>query len=101
MKHFVRSVLVSLSLFAVPAFASPAQVPAPTSTQETLILKRGSSMSVKVPGMNRIAIGDPEIAEVEVPDKSAIRLTGLKAGETTLVVWSGTDIKTYRLVVEG
>jgi Flp pilus assembly secretin CpaC len=101
MKNFVRSVLVSLSLFSVPVLASPSQVPAPADTQETLTLRPGGSTTVRAPGMNRLAIGDPEIVGIEVPDKTVIRITALKAGETTLVVWSGTVIKTYRLVVEG
>ncbi|MBN1206532.1 MAG: pilus assembly protein N-terminal domain-containing protein [Myxococcaceae bacterium] len=101
MKTFVRSVLVSLSLFSVPVLASPAQVPAPADTHETLTLRPGGSKVVKAPGMNRLAIGDPEIADIKVPDKGSVRITALKAGETTLVIWSGTVIKTYRLVVEG
>lgn len=102
MKNFVRSVLVSLSLFAVPVLASPSQAPAPADTQETITLHKGGSTTVKAPGMHRLAIGDPAIADVNVPEKGdVIHLTALKVGETTLVVWVGdTVIKTYHLTVQ-
>lgn len=105
MKHFVRSVLVSLSLFAVPVLASPSQAPAPADThdtQETISLHKGGSTTVKAPGMHRLAIGDPAIADINVPEKGdVIHITALKEGETTLVVWVGdTVIKTYHLTVQ-
>jgi len=102
MKHFVRTVLVSLSLFAVPVLARPSQTPAPADTQETITLHKGGSTTVKAPGMNRLAIGDPEIADINVPDKgNVIHITALKAGETTLIVWVGDSvIKTYHLTVQ-
>ncbi len=102
MKHFVRSVLVSLSLFAVPVLASPSQAQAPADTQETITLHKGGSTTVKAPGMHRLAIGDPAIADINVPEKGeVIHITALKAGETTLVVWVGdTVIKTYHLTVQ-
>ena len=101
MKNFARGVLVSLSLFAVPVLASPSQAPAPADTQETLTLHKGGSTTVKAPGMNRLAIGDPAIANIDVPEKGdVIHITALKAGETTLIVWVGdTVIKTYHLTV--
>ncbi|MDY7232142.1 pilus assembly protein N-terminal domain-containing protein [Hyalangium rubrum] len=102
MKHFARSILVALTLFAGPVLANPSSPPpASADTHETLSLRKGGSKVVQAPGMNRVAVGDPEIAEITFPEDAVIHVTGLKAGETTLVVWIGTTIKTYRIVVQG
>jgi pilus assembly protein CpaC len=101
MKHFVRSTLVALSLFAVPVFANPSQQPTPAEAQGTITLKVGETQDLQVPGLTRLALGNIEFAEVKAEGKEIVRIEGRKAGETTLLVWSGKNRKAYRLVVQG
>jgi pilus assembly protein CpaC len=101
MRHFARSTLVALSLIAAPALASsPPQQPAPAAAQETLTVRTGNAKTLQAPGVTRVAIGDPEIADIDVADGGVLRIEGRKAGETTLLVWTGAARKEYRIVVE-
>ena len=71
--------------------------PAP---QETLHIKAGQSHDLPLKGMTRIAIGDPEVVDVKVTG-DVIHITGLKKGETSMLVWSGKDDKrAYTLSVK-
>ena len=100
MKHFVRSTLVALTLLSVPVFASPPSKPAPADARETVTVRAGNSKALKAPGVTRVALGDPEIADVKVTEDDVLRVDGLKAGETTLIVWTGKARKEYRIVIE-
>jgi pilus assembly protein CpaC len=40
-------------------------------------------------GVDRVAIGNPEVADVNVVNRSQVLVTGKKPGSTTLMVWSG------------
>jgi hypothetical protein len=82
MKHFVRSALLALSLFSVPVLAEQTQKPAPAAADETITLRAGNSKSLTIPGGN------------------VIRIDGLKAGETTLIIWTGNVRKSYHIVVK-
>lgn len=101
MKHVVRSTLVALSLFSVPAFASPSQKPAPAEAQETITVPVGGTKDLQVPGLTRVALGNVEFADVKVEGDGIVRIQGLKAGETTLLVWNGKGRKAYRILVQG
>lgn len=101
MKHFVRSTLVALSLFSVPAFANPSQKPDPAAVEETITVHVGSTKDLQVPGLTRIALGNIEVADVKTAGGGIVRIEGLKAGETTLLVWAGKARKAYRLVIQG
>jgi len=101
MKHLVRSTLVALSLFSVPTFANPSQKPDPAAVEETITVKVGSTKDLQVPGLTRIALGNIEFADVKTQGDGIVRIEGTKAGETTLLVWSGKARKAYRLVIQG
>ncbi|MFP2906135.1 pilus assembly protein N-terminal domain-containing protein [Pyxidicoccus sp. 3LFB2] len=75
-----------------------AKVPAP---DETLTLKKGDTREVQVKGMTRVAMGDPQVADISVGGKDRVRVTASTAGETTLLVWSGGEQarRVYRIVV--
>jgi Flp pilus assembly secretin CpaC len=52
----------------------------------------------------RIAVGDPEIADIDVTsaEKGLLRVTGSKKGSTMLLVWKKDGSrKAYRLVIKG
>jgi Flp pilus assembly secretin CpaC len=101
MKHFVRSTLVALTLFCVPAFAGSSEKSAPAASEERLTVRAGNAKTLNAPGVTRLALGDPEIADVKMAGGDVIRIEGLKAGETMLIVWVGKARKSYRIVVEG
>ncbi len=76
--------------------------PAPAApAEETVTLKKGGTHELKVKDLSRVAVGDPEVADIEATGKDGLRITGKKAGETTMLVWSGAEqqMATYRLVV--
>ncbi len=101
MKRFFRGTLVVLSLLSVPSLAEEPTKPAPAAAAEELITMRaGTSKTLTVQNLTRLALGDPEIADVKVLGDNAIRIDGLKAGQTVLLLWTGNTRKPYRVVVE-
>jgi len=101
MQAFIRGTLVVLTLLAIPALADPAQKPAPAAaTDEVLTLKAGSQKKLTVLGITRVALGDPDIADVDLIGDSTVRIDGKKAGETKLLIWTGEVRKAYRIVVQ-
>ncbi|QRN97359.1 pilus assembly protein N-terminal domain-containing protein [Archangium violaceum] len=101
------AVVLTVTLFGSGVGASE-QPPAPASAQDkvekTITLMKGEGQTLEVKNLVRVAIGDPEVAEVtfEGPDDRIIRLTGSKKGETTLLVWTKDGArKAYRIVTQG
>ncbi|QDE65573.1 MULTISPECIES: pilus assembly protein N-terminal domain-containing protein [Myxococcus] len=105
MHHPIGLALVALALVGAPALAEESK-PAPSSgasatTEETVVVKKGSHRELQIPGMVRIAIDEPEIADIKALGKGVLRITGKQAGETALLVWAGPENKrsSYRIVV--
>jgi|GEM_PF-3575804 len=113
----VKKMMGVLAVTAVAVFgtAAGAEQVAPAAAQgspaapsETISLKKGEVYTLQVKDLVRIAVGDPETADISVDDKKdqkdtvGVRITGRKAGETTLLTWTkdGTR-KAYKLVVQG
>jgi Flp pilus assembly secretin CpaC len=99
-KHLARCALVALSLCSIPTLADPSQKPAPQAEGELLSLRAGSTQALEIVGVTRIALGDPDIADVELQGDHVIQIKGVKAGETRLLVWTGEKRKAYRIVVQ-
>jgi Flp pilus assembly secretin CpaC len=76
-----------------------AQKPAP---EETLTLKKDEVRTLVVKEFTRLAVGDPQVADISVSGTDGVRIQGRKQGETTLLVWTkdGTR-KAYKLVIQG
>ncbi|WP_224368551.1 pilus assembly protein N-terminal domain-containing protein [Hyalangium versicolor] len=100
MRRFVRSILVAVSLFSVPVFAEADPQPAPKAAPETLTVRAGSSKTLELVGLTRLALGNPDVADASVVGGGDVRIDGLKAGETTLLVWTASGRKEYRIVVK-
>lgn len=100
MKQLLLGTLVALSWCSVPALADPPRKPAPQAAEEKLTVPAGSSKSLEIANITRLALGDPEIADVTTVGGNVIRIDGKKAGETVLLVWAGAKRKAYRIVVE-
>ncbi|MFY0527075.1 pilus assembly protein N-terminal domain-containing protein [Archangium gephyra] len=107
--------VLAVTAVAVLGTAAGAEQVAPAAAQgspaapaETISVKKGEVYTLEVKDLVRIAVGDPETAGVSVADKAekkdatGVRITGRKAGETTLLTWTkdGTR-KAYKLVVQG
>lgn len=59
------------------------------------------SRYVQEAGLSRVAIGSPEIADVQLLSANEFLLVGKKAGSTTLLVWSGAGRQEYIVTVSG
>ncbi|WP_158621778.1 pilus assembly protein N-terminal domain-containing protein [Corallococcus aberystwythensis] len=101
--RFVALTLGTLLLGAPPAWAKePAAREEAPAADETLTLKKGAKQVLTVPGLSRVALGDPSVADVKTTGRDGVEVSGLAAGKTTLVVWGdGGKRRTYRIVVDG
>lgn len=59
------------------------------------------SRYVQEAGLSRVAVGSPEIADVQLLSANEFLLVGKKAGSTTLLVWSGAGRQEYIVTVSG
>ena len=87
-------VLTSLLLSAGVVLAAPtvhAATPLNVAVHE--------SRYVQEPGLSRVAIGSPEIADVQLLSAREFLLVGKKAGSTTLLVWSANGRQEYIVTV--
>ena len=57
------------------------------------------SRYVQEPGLSRVAIGSPEIADVQLLSAREFLLVGKKSGSTTLLVWSANGRQEYIVTV--
>ncbi|WP_257461850.1 pilus assembly protein N-terminal domain-containing protein [Archangium lipolyticum] len=101
------AVVLAVTMFGSGAGAKPPapnETEAPAKVEDTFVLRKGEGRTLEVKNLVRVAIGDPEVAEVtfEGSDDMIIRLTGSKKGETTLLVWTKDGArKAYRIVTQG
>ncbi|WP_375755698.1 pilus assembly protein N-terminal domain-containing protein [Corallococcus exercitus] len=105
--RFVALTLGTLLLGAGPTWAKepaartadPEEAPA---ADETLTLKKGAKQVLTVPGLSRVALGDPSVADVKTTGKEGVEVSALAKGTTTLIVWgTGGKRRMYRIVVDG
>ena len=101
----VTAVAVLGTVAGAEQVAPAAAQGSPAAPSETISVKKGEVYTLGVKDLVRIAVGDPETADVSVDgqkDTVGVRITGRKAGETTLLTWTkdGTR-KAYKVVVQG
>ena len=59
---------------------------------ETISIELGKQLSYRYgKSIRRVAVGDPEIADVAMIDDRQVLITAKKPGATSLMLWSGTD----------
>lgn len=68
---------------------------------ETLTLKVGETRPLSFPGVTRVAVADPSISDIRMGEGQKLLVQARKAGETTLLVWTGEGRKAYRIIVQG
>jgi pilus assembly protein CpaC len=64
----------------------------------TVSLGVGSQKVLTIPGLSRVALGDPAIAEVKTLGSGQLLITGLGEGKTTLLVWKTSGQRVSYLV---
>jgi pilus assembly protein CpaC len=70
-----------------------------TAALPSLTVPSGSMKRVPFDTMTRVVTGNPDIADVTIVSENEILLHGNTPGETDLVVWDGSGVHTYRVVV--
>ena len=83
--------------------ASASILLATPAVQAAMPLRIAVNESRYVPdaGLSRVAVGSPEIADVQLLSANEFLLVGKKAGSTTLLVWSGAGRQEYIVTVSG
>jgi len=90
----------ALLLFALGIFASSAARAQAAGDGSTISLGVGQQKTISVSNVQRVAIGDPEIADVkQVGGGSELILTGVGEGRTSLLVWRANDSRISYLIV--
>lgn len=107
MKRLSRGVLVAWGLAGLPLLALAQPIPrppapgvraAPAPAAPQVALHVGAQQRLDVPGLQRVTVGDPAVADVRT---AAAHLTvrGMAPGRTTVTVWAGEVRTSYDVVV--
>ncbi len=67
---------------------------------EPVRLTPGSQSVLHVPGVTRVGIGDPAVADVTATTKGELLITAKTRGRTTLTVWTGKGLRTHDVIVD-
>ena len=102
MRNVLGMVMVALALAGPAALAKDKAAPpvpqAAPKEGDTLKLKRGETKAFLFPGVTRVAVGDPEIADIEVAQSGTLVVKGGEQGKTTLLVWTADKARHSYLV---
>lgn len=63
-------------------------------------LYQGQSIVIDVPGLERAAIGNDQVADVRVLDGTEILLNAIEAGKTSLIIWRNSVRELYQIEVK-
>ncbi len=80
------------------ALALISSLPA-SARAENLDLVNGQQKLLQLPGVSRIAIANPNVADVKVVDAGEVLVTAVGAGQTELTVWQGSRVTKYVVTV--
>lgn len=84
----------------ISSHALPKAVTQAESTQLWVIsLYAGESVLQSAPGLYRVAVGDPSVADVRVLEEDVFLLNGVNPGHTTLMIWDETGVRSISLTV--
>ncbi|SHL43426.1 type II and III secretion system protein family protein [Phytopseudomonas punonensis] len=87
--HLLLSLVTVVGVLPGVAFASCAGLePVPATLDVTQGMQRELRFPVPI---TRLAIGDPEVADVSLNSKESFLLLGKRGGTTSLLVWTGCD----------
>jgi len=88
-QSFVR-ILAVAAVLSLPALsANAATTPAPASQPGLILVEQGTHKLVRSPGgVARVAVGDPNIADINVINRRELLVSGKALGVTSLFVWA-------------
>ena len=82
------------------AWAAPGSPPQPETFDESVVyLYAGESTLQVTSGLQRVAVGDPNVADIKILDEDAFILIGISAGHTTMMIWNDHGLNTREIVV--
>ncbi len=94
-RHLGRGARASWLLLVLPLLAlGLGRAPAAAQEQRELSLVQGRSTVLVIPNLQRLSVGDPEIAEAVAVSPREILVNAKKVGTTSLVIWDGTGART-------
>lgn len=105
MRNVVGVMLVALALVGPGVSAAKgkphAAAKATPKEGETISLKKGEKRTLSFPGVTRVAVGEPKIADISTAGAGALLLKGGVEGKTTLLVWTSDGArKSYVIEVK-
>ena len=92
-----RNKVLATLLISAGIFAKTPAVQAATP----LSVSVNESRYVQEAGLSRVAVGNPEIADVQLLSAREFLLVGKKAGSTSLLVWGANGRQEYLVTVTG
>lgn len=84
---------------ALPGILLTLWVPPALASDEVLQMVAGQQRVLSAPGVTRIAIGNPNVADVKVVSPSEVLVTATGDGRTELTIWSGARLVKYEVIV--
>ena len=81
--------MLALTVIAVPN----------AHAQETVVVQLNHGRLLNFSNVDRVVVAAPDIADVNVITRNQIMVIAKKPGETTLSIWNGQAVTTYRVVV--
>jgi pilus assembly protein CpaC len=81
------------------AHARPGQTPQPGAASEEITLRKGHGTLLRVPGLVRVMVANPKVADVAVVSASEVVLTAVDVGETTLFLWGAGGLRRHTVRV--
>ncbi|MBX5483165.1 MAG: pilus assembly protein N-terminal domain-containing protein [Myxococcaceae bacterium] len=98
-----RAALAIASVFLLGTGVASAQQPrgvVQAAAVTTVNVKVGAKKVIGVPDIARVAVKDPEIADIRVGDGGEVEITGRAAGRTEVHVWTRDGQKmSYEIAV--
>ena len=70
------------------------------SGTDSVRVSPGTQELLKHPGLTRVAIGDPAVADVRVTGAGEVLVLGRQPGRTSLTLWAGSKVSVKTVVVD-
>jgi Flp pilus assembly secretin CpaC len=99
--RFAYAVTVSVPAPATPPRPRPEASDAPPDDEADIELRLapGTTRWLSIPGVQRVAVGDPQVADVEVAGNSRLKVRALEVGTTSLLSWNAAGRNTPITIV--
>ena len=92
-RNLSRCLVVALVFFAVDAFAEG-------TAQPPLTLKAGESQVLDLPDIAKIAVGNPDVADIKPVGEKEVLVVGMAEGKTSIHIWkTNNDLLTWEVTV--